>query len=55
VADDALLEALSSRLAAGERTRGAVDAVAAEFGVGRRRVYDLALSGRADGPAAGPS
>jgi len=55
VADDALLEALGSRLAAGERTRGAVDAVAAEFGVGRRRVYDLALSGRADGPAAGPS
>jgi len=55
VADAALLEALGSRLAAGERTRGAVDAVAAEFGVGRRRVYDLALSGRADGPAAGPS
>jgi len=55
VADAALLEALGSRLAAGERTRGAVDAVAAEFGVGRRRVYDLALSGRAGGPPAGPS
>ena len=55
VADAALLEALGSRLAAGERTRGAVDAVAAEFGVGRRRVYDLALSGRAGGPPAGPT
>jgi 16S rRNA (cytidine1402-2'-O)-methyltransferase len=45
--DDALLvEALAARLDAGERTRGAVDAVAAEFGVARRRVYDLALATR---------
>jgi len=52
VADDALLAALGLRLAGGERTRGAVDAVAAEFGVGRRRVYQLALSVR---DAGGPS
>jgi 16S rRNA (cytidine1402-2'-O)-methyltransferase len=46
--DDALLvEALAARLDAGERTRGAVDAVATEFGVARRRVYDLALATRA--------
>jgi len=52
VVDDApLLDALGARLASGERTRGAVDAVAAEFGVARRRVYDLALSVRAGGPA----
>ncbi len=55
VADDALLAALGPRLAAGERTRGAVDAVAAEFGVGRRRVYELALSVRDAGGPAGPS
>jgi len=47
VEDGPLLDALRSRLADGERVRGAVDAVAAEFLVGRRRVYDLALSGRA--------
>jgi 16S rRNA (cytidine1402-2'-O)-methyltransferase len=55
VVDDApLIAALTTRLDAGERTRGAVDAVAAEFGVARRRVYDLALatrdSLRDDGP-----
>jgi 16S rRNA (cytidine1402-2'-O)-methyltransferase len=46
VEDGPLREALESRLAAGERTRGAVDAVAAEFDVARRRVYDLALAVR---------
>lgn len=50
VPDDVLREALSERLAAGERVRGAVDAVAAELGVPRRRAYDLALALR---PAAG--
>jgi 16S rRNA (cytidine1402-2'-O)-methyltransferase len=45
--DDADLRvALRARLETGERTRGAVDAVAAEFGVPRRRVYDLALADR---------
>ena len=47
-------EAMALRLGPGERTRGAVDAVVAEFGVPRRRVYDLALrSGRrtGEGPA----
>jgi 16S rRNA (cytidine1402-2'-O)-methyltransferase len=60
VDDASLVEALRRRRAAGERTRGAVDAVALQFGVGRRRVYDLALSERAsgapadaDGPAGG--
>ena len=43
--DDAVVEAaLSRRLEAGERTRGAVDAVAAELGVTRRRVYQLAVA-----------
>jgi 16S rRNA (cytidine1402-2'-O)-methyltransferase len=46
VEDGPLREALEVRLARGERTRGAVDAVAGEFGVARRRVYDLALSVR---------
>jgi hypothetical protein len=49
VDDAVLLEALAACLAEGERTRGAVDAVAARFEVGRRRVYELALSGRAGG------
>jgi 16S rRNA (cytidine1402-2'-O)-methyltransferase len=43
--DDAEVEAaLARRLEAGERTRGAVDAVAAELGVARRRVYQLAVA-----------
>ncbi len=46
VEDGQLREALEVRLARGERTRGAVDAVAEEFGVARRRVYDLALAVR---------
>jgi 16S rRNA (cytidine1402-2'-O)-methyltransferase len=53
VEDDRLREALEVRLAAGERTRGAVDAVAAEFVVARRRVYDLALTARNDPPTPG--
>ncbi len=44
--DDVLLAALDERLGAGERTRGAVDGVAAAFGVPRRRVYELALAAR---------
>ena len=44
--DDVLLAALDERLGAGERTRGAVDEVAAAFGVPRRRVYELALAAR---------
>ncbi len=51
--DDVLLAALAERRAAGERTRGAVDGVAAAFGVPRRRVYELALAARdADGSGA---
>jgi 16S rRNA (cytidine1402-2'-O)-methyltransferase len=53
VEDGRLREALEAQLAAGERTRGAVDAVAAEFGVARRRVYDLALAARNDAPMGG--
>ena len=53
VEDGPLREALEVRLAAGERTRGAVDAVADEFGVARRRVYDLALTARNDPPMPG--
>ena len=49
--DDVLLAALAGRLAAGERTRGAVDEVAVAFGVPRRRVYELALAARGHGPA----
>jgi len=44
VDDAVLLAALADRLDAGERVRGAVDEVAADHGVARRRVYDLALS-----------
>jgi 16S rRNA (cytidine1402-2'-O)-methyltransferase len=51
VDDGRLQAALAVRLAGGERTRGAVDAVAEEFGVARRRVYDLALAARNDTPA----
>ncbi len=43
VTDQRLVSALAERLAAGQRTRGAVDEVAEAFGVSRRRVYELAL------------
>ncbi len=46
VADEVLVAAVAERLGAGERTRGAVDEVAAAFGVPRRRVYELALAAR---------
>jgi 16S rRNA (cytidine1402-2'-O)-methyltransferase len=50
IADAVLVDAVTERLAAGERTRGAVDEVAAAFGVARRRVYALAIDARpADG------
>jgi 16S rRNA (cytidine1402-2'-O)-methyltransferase len=43
--DDAVLsEVLADRLSPETRTREVVDGVAAEFGVPRRRVYDLALA-----------
>jgi 16S rRNA (cytidine1402-2'-O)-methyltransferase len=41
--DAEILETLAARLDAGEGRRDAVDAVAAAFGTGRRRVYQLAL------------
>jgi 16S rRNA (cytidine1402-2'-O)-methyltransferase len=46
VSDRVLEAAIAERLAAGERTRGAVDDVAELFGVSRRRVYHLALVSR---------
>ncbi len=55
--DEVLLAALAERTAAGDRTRGAVDRVAAAHGVARRRVYDLALRAKAAAEAvdgAGP-
>jgi 16S rRNA (cytidine1402-2'-O)-methyltransferase len=48
VPDGSLVDALAVRLQAGERVRGAVDQVAAEYQVPRRRVYDLALGARDD-------
>jgi 16S rRNA (cytidine1402-2'-O)-methyltransferase len=45
VDDETLRTAVEQRVSAGARRRGAVDEVAAEFGVPRRRVYQLALSG----------
>ncbi len=52
--DDALLsEALAERLGPGRKTREVVDEVAADFGVARRRVYEIALALR--GPSAGRS
>ncbi len=50
VGDETLSAVLAERLGAGERTRGVVDDVAATFGVPRRRVYELALALRPDGP-----
>jgi 16S rRNA (cytidine1402-2'-O)-methyltransferase len=51
VDDKQLREAMAARLAAGERTRGVVDDVAAAFHVSRRRVYDLALILKGTDPA----
>jgi 16S rRNA (cytidine1402-2'-O)-methyltransferase len=52
VEDAEVVSAIAARMAAGDRTRGAVDAVAAQFGIPRRRVYDLALATKAtDGEA----
>jgi 16S rRNA (cytidine1402-2'-O)-methyltransferase len=52
VGDDELARALTERLEAGARTRGAVDDVATAHGVPRRRVYELALRLKAgDGPS----
>jgi 16S rRNA (cytidine1402-2'-O)-methyltransferase len=50
VSDGVLEAAIAERLAAGERTRGAVDDVAELFGVSRRRVYHLALASREAAP-----
>lgn len=58
VGDDVLAEAVADRVRAGERTRTAVEAVAAEFGVPKRRVYRLAHAGpgtRGPSSAPGPS
>lgn len=52
VDDDAIRAAVADRRASGERTRGAVDAVAAELGVSRRRVYAIAVG---QAPATGPA
>jgi 16S rRNA (cytidine1402-2'-O)-methyltransferase len=49
VEDADVIAAVAARVAAGERTRGAVDAVAAQFGIPRRRVYDLALASKSAG------
>jgi 16S rRNA (cytidine1402-2'-O)-methyltransferase len=49
VSDAVLVRAVAERLAAGERTRGAVDGVAGSFGVPRRRVYALAITAREGG------
>ena len=51
IGDDELAQALTDRLDAGARTRGAVDDVAAAYGVARRQVYELALRIKAgEGP-----
>jgi 16S rRNA (cytidine1402-2'-O)-methyltransferase len=49
VEDAEIVAAIADQLQGGERTRGAVDAVAARFGVPRRRVYDLALASKSTG------
>jgi 16S rRNA (cytidine1402-2'-O)-methyltransferase len=54
VGDDVLLAALAGETAAGARTRGAVDRVAADHGVARRRVYELALQAKHGGGEALP-
>lgn len=48
VAESVLAADVTAALAAGARTRGAVDEVAARYGVPRRRVYELALRLRGD-------
>jgi 16S rRNA (cytidine1402-2'-O)-methyltransferase len=48
VAESVLAADVTAALAAGARTRGAVDEVAARHGVPRRRVYELALRLRGD-------
>ena len=53
VEDAVLIAAVVERVAAGERTRGVVDDVAATFGVSRRRVYELALTAQGQRPAGG--
>jgi len=51
IGEDELARALTDRLEAGARTRGAVDDVAAAYGVARRQVYELALRIKAgEGP-----
>ncbi len=52
VGDELLLAALAEQTAGGARTRGAVDRVAADHGVPRRRVYELALQAKQAGAGA---
>jgi len=52
VGDEVLLAALATQTASGARTRGAVDRVAADHGVPRRRVYELALQAKHGDPVA---
>jgi 16S rRNA (cytidine1402-2'-O)-methyltransferase len=54
VDDAVLLAALAEQTAAGARTRGAVDRVAADHGVSRRRVYGLAVQAKHGDPVDGP-
>lgn len=49
--DDAIRRAIGSRLAAGDTTKSAVANVAGALGIARRRVYDLALTMRAEASA----
>lgn len=53
VGDDVLVAALAAQTASGARTRGAVDRVAADHGVSRRRVYELALQAKHGEPGDG--
>ena len=55
VDDEQLARDLTGRLAAGARTRGAVDEVAFAHGVSRRRVYELALRLKAGEGPIGPA
>ncbi len=55
VTDDRIESALAERLAAGRRTRSAVDEVAGTLGVPRRRVYALALTRPEHGPGGAAS
>ena len=49
VGDDVLLVALAELTTSGAKTRGAVDRVAADHRVARRRVYELALRAKQEG------